>query len=66
MTQKEQLKRIEERHAQTMTINEVLEIFKKAIYEARDELDGGDYAYGRMRALEDLFHEFFWNGVDLS
>jgi hypothetical protein len=66
MTQKEQLKRIEERHAQTMTIQEVLDLIQKRIDEANEELDGGEYAYGRMQALEDLHHELFWDGVDLS
>ena len=66
MTRKEMLKKIEERHQQTMTIQEVLDLIQKRIDEANEELDGGEYAYGRMQALEDLHHELFWDGVDMA
>ena len=66
MTRKEMYKKVEERHQQTMTIQEVLGIIEKRIDEAYEKLDGGDYAYGRMQALEDIHHEFFWNGIDMA
>ena len=50
MTRKEMYKKVEERHQQTMTIQEVLDIIEKRIDEAYEKLDGSDYAYGRMQA----------------
>ena len=66
MTRKEMYKKVEEHHQQTMTIQEVLDIIEKRIDEAYEKLDGSDYAYGRMQALEDIHHEFFWNGIDMA
>jgi hypothetical protein len=66
MKRKEMLKKIEERHQQTMTIQEILEFIQKRINEANEELDGGEYTYGRFQALKDLHHELFWDGVDMA
>ena len=66
MTQKELNKRIAEKHSETMTINEVLSFIEKEIAEAKENLDGGDYAYGCLQALKEIYSKLYWDGIDLS